>query len=112
MKNNCIMMEEGVEMEIEEETIQDIYEKAHKELYDNILIRDIQLRIENRINIMTREYLEKLGLDNVNDNVFEGEISVPDYDDDDTAHIDRKITIILKSSQIEIKSDNSEFEFD
>ncbi len=106
------MMEEGVEMEIEEETIQDIYEKAHKELYDNILIRDIQLRIENRINIMTREYLEKLGLDNVNDNVFEGEISVPDYDDDDTAHIDRKITIILKSSQIEIKSDNSEFEFD
>lgn len=105
-------MEEGVEMEIEEETIQDIYEKAHKELYDNILIRDIQLRIENRINIMTREYLEKLGLDNVNDNVFEGEISVPDYDDDDTAHIDRKITIILKSSQIEIKSDNSEFEFD
>ena len=99
-------------MEIEEETIQDIYEKAHNEEYDNILIRDMQMRIEDKIDSMAREYLEKLDLVNVNDNVFEGEISVPDYDDDDTAHIDRKIIIILKPSQIKIESDNSEFDWD
>ena len=94
------------------EMIQDIYEKAHEEEYDNILIRDMQMRTENNIDSMTCEYLEKLGLVNVDDNVFEGEISVPDYDDDDTAHIDRKITIILKPSQIKIESDNSEFDWD
>ncbi len=97
------------------ETIQEIYEKAYEEEYDNILIRDMQMRIENKIYDMAREYLEKLGLKYDEDSErFEGEITGTDYDmeNEKTFEAKFKICLILKYPDIRINSNNPEFDWD
>ena len=109
-----------------EETIQEIYEKAFEEEYDNILIRDMQMRIENKIYDMAHEYLEKLGLTYDYDSErFEGKINcqslemIEDLDDEfikpiedikyKDVEVEYKLTLILKYPDVRIESDNPEF---
>ena len=93
------------------ETIQEIYKKAYEEEYDNILIRDMQMRIENKIYNMAREYLEKLGLTYDEDSErFEGEITEQDWDEnEEDIDIKYKICLILKYPDVRIDSNNPEF---
>ena len=99
-------------IEIKEETIQEIYEKAFEEEYDNILIRDMQIRIESKIDTMTREYLEKLGLTYDYDSErFEGELSTTEYDKENRTDkpLKFKLILVLRPQAVDIKSDNPEF---
>lgn len=94
------------------ETIQEIYEKAYEEEYDNILIRDMQMRIENKINEMTHEYLKELGLKNEEDgNIFRGELLSTEYDEETqtTNPVKYKLCLVLMYPDVRINSDNPEF---
>lgn len=96
------------------ETIQEIYKKAFDEEYDNILIRDIEMRIGNKIYEMTCEYLKELGLTNIDDgNTFRGEITVSEYDEETMSNKDTKYEICLvPHAYVEANSNNPEFSFD
>lgn len=97
------------------ETIQEIYEKAHKEEYDNILIRDMEMRVSDKIDTMSREYLEKLGLKTEdNGNIFRGEISSTEYNEETKTGnpVKYKLCLVLKYPDIRINSNNPEFSFD
>lgn len=95
------------------ETIQEIYEKAHKEEYDNILVRDMEYRIQDNIHKMVQKYLENIGLkhDEENEIYYRGEIVVSEYDAENETDIKvkYKIGLRLEYPSVVIDSDNPEF---
>ncbi len=99
---------------MEDDTIQKIYEKAFKEEYDNILIRDMQMQIENKINEIIKEYLEKLGfVYNYESEIYNGEITDSDLDIENDKIIENvkfKLDLRLKYPDVRIESDNPEFD--
>ncbi len=97
------------------ETIQKIYEKAYKEEYDNILIRDMEMRIATKMYEMNSEYLKSLGLVNIEDgNIYRGEISSTEYNEETKTNdpVKYKLCLVLKYPDIRINSNNPEFSFD
>jgi len=99
---------------MEEDTIQKIYEKAFKEEYDNILIRDMQMRIENKLEEISREYLEKLGfVYDCESEMYNGKITASDWDIENDKIIENvkfKLDLRLKYPDVRIESDNPEFD--
>lgn len=99
--------------EVVQETIQKIYEKAYEEEYDNILIRDIQMRIEDKINTIAREYLEKIGFKfDCESEMYEGQITSSDWDIENDKIIENvkfKMNLRLKYPDVRIESNYPEF---
>lgn len=102
-------------MEEKEESIQKIYEKSYDEEYDNILVRDMQMRIENRLEKMAREYLEKLGfIYDCESEMYNGEITASDWDienDKIVENVKFKVNLRLKYPDVRIESDYPEFSY-
>ena len=86
------------------ETIQEIYEKSHNEEYDNIPIRDMQMRIENKINLIVQKYLEEIGLKYDYDSErYKGEITDIEYDPKNEMNNEVEYNIILTLKSIDVK---------